>query len=124
MPRWIAEEKIRLEFEGRTIASRLLVGRPRMVDKNEAVCVVAIEGVERPYEIHGDGTLQALLLGIRFLGFRLHDLTSRGARVLGPRGRADVSLEAMFGPLLVSPRSARPRSTGGRGRTRRSRRSR
>jgi hypothetical protein len=117
MPAWIAEQEITIELEGKRTKARILVGRPRMIDRHEATCVVALEGIVAPMEIHGEDTLQALLLGVRMLGWRLHDLRSRGARMTG-------IVEASFGELLCPPtrRSARPRSTGGRGKTRRSRR--
>ncbi|MCA9675165.1 MAG: hypothetical protein H6708_27780 [Kofleriaceae bacterium] len=44
-----------------------------------------------------------MLLAIQFLGMRLHDLTSRGVRVVDPDEGSDVGLEAMFGPLLRHP---------------------
>ncbi len=75
----------------------------------ESHCPVEITSLHtgaRP--IVGDGTLQALLLGVQFLGDMLHDFVRRGGRVLYAEDDADlerdveVPLDALFGPMLRS----------------------
>lgn len=68
---------------------------------DEAHCPVEIDGLHsRVHPIIGGGSLQALLLGVRFLGTMLHDFIARGGRVLDAEDDTDVPLEALFGPLL------------------------
>jgi hypothetical protein len=75
-----------------------------------ASCPIALDGMEQCRPIHGETTLQALLLAIRFLGMRLHDFLSRGGRVVYADDNAggddvEVALDALFGAL---PRDAPP----------------
>jgi hypothetical protein len=74
-------------------------------------------GIERSYTIYGDSTLQALLLGVRFLGKRLHDQRSRGLRIeldAAKRAAADDAQEdadvigVLFGALLAAPGGGPP----------------
>ncbi|MGE0872345.1 MAG: hypothetical protein AB7P03_27565 [Kofleriaceae bacterium] len=96
---------------GTRIAGRIAVAAP-VVRAQDCACEVVMEGLERSYMIFGDSTLQALLLGVRFLGARLHDHLSRGLRVeleggdgedddAADDGDKDVNVIAvLFGPLL------------------------
>lgn len=101
---WIAEEPVVfLRPDGQRIAGRIVVGQPERVETGEARCAVLLEGLEQTLPIHGESTLQALLLGVRFLGMRLHDFRSKGGRIVDPEDDSDVELEALFGPLLRDP---------------------
>lgn len=109
-PTWIAEEQVVfVQPNGNRTEGRIAVGRPFQGPEN-ASCPIALDGLESCRPIHGETTLQAMLLGIRFLGMRLHDFLSRGGRVLypgdQPDGDVEVELEALFGPLLRDPGSA------------------
>lgn len=104
---WMAEERVVFVFpDGTRHDGRIGVGLPVQRDE-DAQCPVVLEGLEPTRSIYGDTTLQALLLGIRFLGMRLNDFLSRGGRVLYPEGAnegdVDVVLDALFGPLLRHP---------------------
>jgi hypothetical protein len=107
-PTWIAEEHVVFVHpNGDRRRGRIAVGLPARGPEH-ASCPIELEGLEPCKTIHGDTTLQALLLAMRFLGMRLHDLLSRGGRVIfypGDRPEDDVDgvLEALFGPLLRDP---------------------
>lgn len=111
MSQWIAEEKVVfVQPNGTRIAGRIAVAAP-VVREQDCACEIALEGLERSHTIFGDSTLQALLLGVRFLGTRLHDYLSRGVRVelegeddadQGSAGENNVGdvIAVLFGPLL------------------------
>ena len=112
MAQWIAEEKVVfVQADGTRIDGRIAVAAP-VVGAQDCACEVVMEGLERSHTIFGDSTLQALLLGVRFLGMRLHDHVSRGLRVEleggdGPdddaKGGGDEHedvIAVLFGPLL------------------------
>jgi hypothetical protein len=118
MSQWIAEEKVVfVQPNGARVAGRIAVAAP-VVREQDCACEVVMEGLERSHTIYGDSTLQALLLGVRFLGARLHDHLSRGLRVEldgedePGDSEADVDtnvIAVLFGPLLraaVAPDSA------------------
>ena len=102
---------------GERIVGRIAVAAP-VESELGCACDVVLEGLERGTTIYGATTLQALLLGVRFLGMRLHDHRSRGLRVElvddaaddvaddGARaddtGDGDV-VATLFGPLLRGP---------------------
>lgn len=108
MSQWIAEEKVVfVQANGTRITGRIAVAAPVVRDQ-DCACEVVMEGLERSHTIFGDSTLQALLLGVRFLGMRLHDHQSRGLKVEledsqeqpeESDANADV-LTVLFGPLL------------------------
>jgi len=83
-----------------------------------ATCTYSLDGMylhnEPSRNIHGEDTLQALLLAVRFVGYQLQNFRSKGGRIVfraaelvdpaaSPEdgGDIDVPLEATFGPLLV-----------------------
>lgn len=108
MSQWIAEEKVVfVQADGARIAGRLAVAAP-VVLSTDCACEVVMEGLERSHTIFGDSTLQALLLGVRFLGMRLHDHLSRGLKVelagagsdAGASDSAGDVIAILFGPLL------------------------
>jgi hypothetical protein len=117
MSQWIAEENVVfVQADGARIAGRIAVAAP-VVRAQDCACEVVMEGLERSHTIFGDSTLQALLLGVRFLGMRLHDHLSRGLKVeLGGDGSADASDEdsagdviaVLFGPLLRAAEKLSP----------------
>jgi hypothetical protein len=114
-PIWIAELRaIIVHPDGRRVPGHIAVGQPYSPagtdpEANASRCPVEITSLHsgsRP--IIGDGTLQALLLGVRFLGTMLHEFVGRGGRVLyadenaDAAGDVDVPLAAFFGPLLLA----------------------
>jgi hypothetical protein len=104
---WIANEHVVfVHATGDRVPGVIAVGLPVQVTATEARCAIALEGLEViNIQVGGTTTLQALLLGVRYLGTRLHDFVSRGGRVEDPVDGSDV-LESTFGPLLqpgISP---------------------
>lgn len=106
-PTWIANESVIFVHESRRRSpGRIAVGLPVQIDEFEARCSVALDGLEKiGIQSCGSSPLQALLLGVQLLGYRLYDFQSKGGRVLSPDG-ADIPLEALFGPLLRDPPEA------------------
>jgi hypothetical protein len=119
MSQWIAEEQVVfVQADGTRIPGRIAVAAP-VVREQDCACEIVLEGLERSHTIFGDSTLQALLLGVRFLGARLHDHLSRGLRVelAGDAAEADSTdvvdndtevIAVLFGPLLRASGSDRP----------------
>lgn len=109
---WIVEhEVVWLLPSGERRAGRIAIGAPELVpDGNgDATCAYSLEGLEEPRgPLRGDGTLSALLLALRLIGFTLHSHLARGMRVLTPDHAYDPDLDtagllAMFGPLIRAP---------------------
>lgn len=110
MTTWIAEESVVFVHpDGTRTTGRIALGMP-FRREDYCVCDASLEGMERALEIHGESTLQALMLASRHLGMRLHDFLSRGGRVVYPPNVAedddtDVPLSALFAELLRAPES-------------------
>lgn len=103
-PSWIAEKHVVfVHADGRRSVGRIAVGQPEQVASGEVRCPIALDGLERTGPIFGESSLQALLLGVRFLGMRLHDFLSKGGRVLDPEDDSDVGLDESFGTFLRDP---------------------
>jgi len=101
---WMAEEEvIFVHPDGRRVAGRIAVGTP-VASGREVSVEVSLQGVEPRLftKIYGETTLQALMLGIRFMGYRLYDFMQKGGQVLGPKGDA-FPIDEYFGPLLMDP---------------------
>jgi hypothetical protein len=111
-PTWIAEKRVVfMEPDGSRTAGRIAVAQPVAVDDHEASCVIVLETASshKYPPIVGGSTLQALLLGLRLLGYELHHFLERAGRVLDPDEDEDVSLDALFGPLVRAPAPAADR---------------
>lgn len=91
--------------DGRRVPGHIAVGQPYTLvggdpaGSDESHCPVEIDSLDS-HAIIGGGSLQALLLGVRFLGTTLHAFVSRGGRVLDAEDGTDVPLDALFGPML------------------------
>jgi hypothetical protein len=104
MTQWVAEAKVVfVQPDKSRVAGRIAVAAPVVRDA-DCACEVAMDGLERSFMVYGESTLQALLLGVRFLVHRLHDHRSRGVRIERDGDDADAVdedvLEVLFGPLL------------------------
>lgn len=107
-PIWIAELRVVLVHpDGHRVPRRIAAGQPYTVDGagpaagDESHCPVEIHGLHASvHPLIGGSTLQALLLGVQFLGTMLHDFIARGGRVIDPDDDSDVPLAALFGPML------------------------
>jgi hypothetical protein len=103
---WIAEERVVwVSADGVRTPGRIAVAQP-VEDDRCWRCEVSLEGqFSRTHRIYGEGSLQPLLLGVRFLGSMLHGFVSNGGRVLHADHDEDLDVElaALFGPLLMTP---------------------
>jgi hypothetical protein len=99
---WIVDEPVIFVHQnGRRTPGRIAVGMPRWIDDFEARCAVALDGLEEiGIPACGSSPLQALVLGLQHLGYRLHDFQSRGGRVVYPDDNESMAIEAIFGALL------------------------
>jgi hypothetical protein len=94
---------------GNRVPSHISVGQPVTLndqdpaDNYESYCAVEIQGLQPLTRISGGGSLQALLLGLSFLGMRLHDFGARGGRVVHSDEDSDVELKSIFGTFLRGP---------------------
>jgi hypothetical protein len=111
--RWTAELPIVWIINDRRVPGRVAIGVPELVpDGNgEAICGVALDGLQRVTPVHGEGEFHALMLAVRFLDVRLRDYVAQGVRAVFPEGeepdvedpeRDTASLLAMFRPLDAS----------------------
>lgn len=108
-PTWIANESVVFVHKGGLHSpGTIAVGLPVQIDEFEARCSVALDGLEQiGIQSCGSSPLQALLLGVQHLGYRLYDFQSKGGRVLKPDG-SDIPLEAFFGQLFRHPPTTPP----------------
>jgi hypothetical protein len=106
---WIAEMEVVWIVNGRPVHGRIAVGAPEVVPSGngEAICEVALDGLQPVTRVHGEGTFHALALGMKLLGSRIHDHVDQGVRVMFSDEETydhaswDSSTEtimAMFGP--------------------------
>jgi hypothetical protein len=68
----------------------------------EARCAYLLEGLEDSGDpLSGDGTLEALILAVRFVGWRLHVFVSQGGYVTRQDDFYPARFKDLFGPLLT-----------------------
>lgn len=107
-PHWIAELPIIIVHpDGRRVSGHIAVGHPYVVGGGdvaapyESHCRVEIDSLwSSGQPLVGGGTLQALLIAVRFLGTILHRFIESGGRVLDAEDGSDVHLVSLFGPML------------------------
>lgn len=108
---WIADEPvIFVKGDGTQIVGRIAIGTPSRASGGEMRCPVAIDGLWPSLPaIAGDSSLQALLLGIRFVGKMLTEFCDRGGKLFHPEALSDdgsidsdyeIDMGALFGPLI------------------------
>jgi hypothetical protein len=105
--RWTAEHEVVWLFDGRRVPGRIAIGVPELVPDGdgEAICPVALDGLQPVTRVHGEGEFHALLQAVRFLEVRLRHHVADGVRVVfddDPEGdpeSATESLLAMFKPF-------------------------
>jgi hypothetical protein len=71
---------------GERVPGQIAIGAPEFVPDgdDEAICPITMGGLDGPgrvTEVHGEGTFQALLLGIGFIERRIRDSVAQGVRV-------------------------------------------
>lgn len=97
------EEVVFVHPDGRRVAGRIAIGAP-LTSGRECSVEVSLQGVEPRLstKIYGETTLQALMLGIRFMGYRLHDFLQKGGRI-EYGDRQAFPIDAYFAGLLTDP---------------------
>jgi hypothetical protein len=97
------EEVVFIHVDGRCIAGRIAIGTP-VTSGRECSVEVSLQGVEPRLstKIYGETTLQALMLGIRFMGYRLHDFLQKGGRI-EYGDHLPFPVDAYFAGLLNDP---------------------
>ena len=102
---WTAELPIVWIVDGRRVPGRVAIGVPALVPDGdgEAICPVALDGLQPITRVRGEGEFHALLQGVRFLDRRLRDYVADGVRAVFPDDDGDPesateSLLAMFRP--------------------------
>lgn len=104
---WTAELPIVWIVNGRRMPGRVAVGVPELVPDGdgEAICPVALDGLQPVTRVRGAGVFHALMQGVRFLDLRIRHYVADGVRVVFPDDEdrdpdsATESLLAMFRPL-------------------------
>lgn len=104
---WIAEQQVVWVFpDGERRPGRIAFGQPLVVPggDGEARCAYALDGLEEIGDpLSGDGTLEALILAVRFVGWRLHVFSARGGHVTREGDFYPARFKDLFGPLLADP---------------------
>jgi len=102
----VAEQELSALFpDGRLTPVRVRVGHPRPRPTGEWACPVEVEGLpgwQGSRDIFGEGSLQALMLGLRLLRSVLLNETARGTVFHWPDGQDAVRVELLFGPEEVA----------------------
>jgi len=96
----VAEQELSALFpDGRVTPVHIRIGCPHCRPTGEWACPVEAEGVPGwpgPPDIFGEGSLQALMLGLRFLRSLLHDATTRGTVFRWPDSEDVIDTELLF----------------------------
>lgn len=101
---WMADEEVVfVHADGRRVAGRIALGAP-IASGREVSVEVSLQGIEPRLstKIYGETTLQALMLGIRFMGYRLHDFLQKGGRVVYGDNQP-FPIDSYFAGLLTDP---------------------
>jgi hypothetical protein len=96
--------EIRRDGERRPIQAQ--IGTPYHDERGSWACPVLLTSIDgKVREIHGEDSMQALLLAIRFIHSMLRSLLQKGSRLVDPLGvtespsNPNFPLEAYFGSL-------------------------
>jgi hypothetical protein len=108
---WTAEFQVVWLVNGRHVPGRVAISAPELVPDGdgEAICPVALDGLQPVTRVRGEGTFHALLQGVRFLHLRLRHYVADGVRVVYDDGSDDPEsategLLEMFKPFDAEPR--------------------
>jgi hypothetical protein len=104
---WTAELDLVWIVDGRRVPGRVAIGVPEFVPDGdgEAICQVALDGLQPVTRVHGDGAFHTLMQAVRFLHQRLRHYVTDGVRVVFPADdiedpeRGTASLLEMFKPF-------------------------
>ena len=96
--------EIRPDGERRPVQAQ--IGAPYYDSRGSWACPVLLTSIDgKVKEIHGEDSMQALLLAVRFIHSMLRSLLEKGSRLVDPLGVTespsdpDFPLEAYFGRL-------------------------
>ncbi len=104
VPAGMASELIHaLDAAGKKFTIDVRVGAPCRVDAHEWVCPVSLAPLsDRPYDVHGNSSLQALGLGLSLVVDVLRKFERRGGRLMYADGaRYDLGTLALVGPITT-----------------------
>ena len=109
-PTWVAETHVIWVMpDGVRCPGRIAVGLPTRRPTGEFACaIIADTWSARTFTISGVDSMQALMLGLTFLGYELERFVSEGGRALYPAtddedSDAEFDLALLMGPLLRAP---------------------
>ena len=92
---------IQVDPNGDRTPIRVEIGKPRYDERGSWACPVLITSInEKVREIHGEDSMQAICLAVRFVGSMLGSVLGRGCRLLCTGEGADdgdFPLNAYFG---------------------------
>jgi hypothetical protein len=92
-------ELVEITSNGSRIPLRIEIGQPRQDRGGVWACLVSVEGYDcHAKNIYGEGSLQALCLGMRMVRHHLDCALNRGSRIVDPDESEDrdFPLEAYF----------------------------
>jgi hypothetical protein len=103
---WVAELQVTWIIDGKHVPGRVAIGVPEIVPNmnGEAICEVAIDGLQPVTRVRGEGAFHALMQGVRFLHLRLRHYVADGVSLTFPDSddepeSATECLLAMFKPF-------------------------
>jgi hypothetical protein len=84
--KWTAELEVIWIVGGRRVPGRVAVGVPELVPDGdgEAICPVALDGLQSVTRVHGHGAFHALMQGVRSLDLQIRDYVAKGVRAVLP----------------------------------------
>ena len=94
-------QMVRLSPSGERVPVRVDIGKPLYDERGSWACPIVLTSIDgKIREIHGEDSMQALCLGVRFIHSMLQSELNRGQRLLQTgEGTEDVDfpLDAYFG---------------------------
>lgn len=96
---------------GKRVPTRIEISQPHPDERGSWACPVLISSIsEKVSEIHGEDSLQALCLAVRFVHIVLRTRVERGSRLICDGG--DFPLDAYWGYNSPDPTLAAPLDAG------------
>jgi hypothetical protein len=89
---------VEVSSSGKREPMRVEIGRPRYDERGSWACPIFVPAIDtKVREIHGEDSMQALCLALRFVHSMLQIVVKRGGRLLDPQEGTDFPLDAYFG---------------------------
>jgi hypothetical protein len=84
--KWAAQLEVVWILNGKRAPGRIAIGVPELVPDGggEAICPVALDGLQTVTRVHGQGAFHAHLQAVRSLETQLRNVVAKGARVVLP----------------------------------------